>query len=137
MKTTSIVLHLFVAFVLVSCGGHVENTNTINDETAEIIECKSLLVIAEDCSGSATNHKHLEASDYTEIITTFIDKYSGQVAVGVIGNPEPDAREFMVLEVAGLKPYMNVPKDALMSEQGMLNKQNAGIKEANAGFGKW
>ncbi len=121
-----------------------EKTNTVDKKKKEtpILQtnqtfknekkCKSLFVIAEDRSGSTTNHRKLTANDYKMLLEAFQKNNSGQVAVRVIGNPAPQQREFYILKIASKKDYLEMEKaDPLLSEKTALKKKNKKIAEEN------
>jgi len=93
--------------------------------------CSSLFIIAEDRSGSTSEHRKLSKEDYNNLCEAFYSKYHGQIAVRVIGNPAPNEREFFILNLDQPKKYIEISEEALMSEKGKLRKQNEGIKKEN------
>jgi hypothetical protein len=54
----------------------------------------NVLIIGDDRSGSTKNQRQLSAEEYKTIIEAYINKYSGVVAVRVIGNPASQNLEF-------------------------------------------
>ncbi len=128
-----LVIFLFLAITtLVSCDeAKKKSEKDVPSTTEKIADCKTLLIIAEDRSGSTSSHRKLTAQDYKKIITEFQEKANGQVAIRVIGNPAPAEREFFTLQVAAQKPYIEIPKDALMSKKGKLRKENQKIAKEN------
>ena len=135
MKNKLIVLLLISIFTL-SCETKKKETEktTVDatvDTSVSVADCKTLLIIAEDRSGSTTNHRKLTAQDYKKIVTEFQAKSNGQVAVRVIGNPAPAEREFFIFQVEAQKPYLEIPKDALMSKKGKIRNDNKKIALEN------
>jgi len=120
-----------VSLLLMNCETDKPKTTTTTVNKELRTDCKSLLIIAEDRSGSTSNHRKLTAQDYKKIITEFQAKANGQVAIRVIGNPAPAEREFFMLQVESQKPYIEIPKDALMSKKGKLRKDNEKIAIEN------
>ena len=140
MRNYLILVFTLLTITLISCEGDRKDTKKTDQKTNEIVtqtttqkvaDCKSLLIIAEDRSGSTTDHRKLTAQDYKKIITQFQEKYSGQVAVRVIGNPAPEEREFFTLVIEPQNPYKEIPKDAKMSIKGKLRKDNKKIETEN------
>lgn len=54
----------------------------------------NILIIGDDRSGSTKNQRQLSEEEYKSIIENYINKYSGVVAVRVIGNPAAQNLEF-------------------------------------------
>lgn len=95
-------------------------------------KCKSLLIIAEDRSGSTSDHRKLTSNDYLTIFKAFENNYSGQIAVRIIGNPAPQEKEFFILNLKELKPYLKMDnKDMLLSEKTVLRNKNQKIAIEN------
>ncbi len=151
-KLPSLVLIIFLS----ACGGdesakenkpakeiHFNKLLSINDQNIEDYkksyreippsekdeESASLLVIADDRSGSNVNRK-LNIEDYNKIINSFSEHHSGTVAVRVIGNPANDNLEFhrmtispFLLGLPECKKYnsLNLSKDLTLSELGIYN----------------
>jgi len=138
MKTRITLLLLTSLFVFTACPsandkdkGKKENNPKSEVTETQSIDCESLLIIAEDRSGSTTDHRKLNEEDYKHIIDQFQKQSSGQVAARVIGNPAPTEREFFILNVEPTKPLLDIPKDAKMSTKGKLRKDNEAIIETN------
>lgn len=120
-----------IALIFINCESDKpkKEKTTINEEVKAT--CKSLLIVAEDRSGSTSNHRKLTAQDYKRIIEQFQENANGQVAIRVIGNPAPAEREFFTLQVDTQKSFLEIPKDALMSKKGKIRKDNEKIAEKN------
>jgi hypothetical protein len=123
--------YLFISLFLYNCESDKPKKDPINLTQELKSDCKSLLIVAEDRSGSTSNHRKLTAQDYKKIITQFQEKANGQVAIRVIGNPAPAEKEFFILQVEAQKPFLEIPKDALMSKKGKLRKDNEKIALKN------
>jgi len=114
-----------------------KNTVDINNKSDDIgykniNNCKSLLIIAEDRSGSTKGERKMTADDYTEIIDAFIKHSSGQIVVRVIGNPSPAEQNFYTLRIRPQKEYKRIEKkDPLLSEKAAVRKKNKKIDEIN------
>jgi len=125
-------LFLFtITLFLSNCKDDKPKKESIPATQEQKTQCKSLLIVAEDRSGSTSNHRKLTAQDYKKITTQFQENTNGQVAIRVIGNPAPAEREFFILQVEPQLPFKEIPKDALMSKKGKLRKDNEKIAEKN------
>ena len=134
MKSKILLLTLLFTLTLISCDEDkkkTDNKTVVTNKQQNTANCKTLLIIAEDRSGSTTDHRKLNAQDYKKIINQFQEKSNGQVAVRVIGNPSPEEREFFTLIVEPQKPYIEIPNDAKMSTKGKLRKENVEIQKGN------
>ncbi len=124
------VFYFLLLTSLVSCNNESPDTVTSNSNNTK--KCKSLFIIAEDRSGSASSHRKLTANNYKNLLETFRKNNSGQVAVRVIGNPAPQQREFYILKIDPLKDYLKMKKkDPLLSEKTVLKNKNQKIAEEN------
>ena len=135
MKNYLFLALLFSIFTFTSCkkdGDGGSRKITISPKKS----CKSLLIIAEDRSGSTTDHRKLNENDYLKIFNQFQENANGQMAVRVIGNPAPAEREFFMLPIKGQKQFKVIPKDALMSQKGKLRKLNEEIAIENIQISK-
>ena len=134
MKIYLLLLLTVLSITLTSCDEDKKGSKTTKSSQTinkKVADCKTLLIIAEDRSGSTTDHRKLTAQDYKKIITQFQEKANGQVAVRVIGNPSPEEREFFTLAITPQKPYIEIPSDAKMSTKGKLRKDNEKIALEN------
>ncbi len=128
MKNKFVLFFILAIITLVSCDEvKKKSEKDTPTSTEKIADCKSLLIIAEDRSGSTSNHRKLTAQDYKKLVTQFQEKSNGQVAIRVIGNPAPSEREFFTLQIEPQKPFLEIPKDALMSKKGKIRKDNEKI----------
>ena len=136
MKNQIIILLAFVLISLsfIACEGEKKvktDTETENKQTKTVEKCKSLFIIAEDRSGSTSDHRKLTATDYKKVFNQFQQKADGQIAVRVIGNPAPSEREFFMLPILSQKELQEVPQSAKMSIKGKIRKENRLITEEN------
>lgn len=127
----------FIGFLLiVSCkpsnGPKPCPPNIQMPQNLEVDEtCKTLLIIAEDRSGSTTDHRKFTDEDYQLICGEFASKFSGTIALRIIGNVSPQDREFYRINFKpSLKP-ITLKEDPLMSEKGLNLCQNLAIDEMN------
>ena len=101
-------------------------------DDSSINKCESLLIIAEDRSGSTTNHRKLNKDDYQKIFDRFNATYYGQIAVRIIGNPAPEDQDFFTIKIDPPKKYYKIKKkDPLLSEKTVLRNKNKVIEEEN------
>lgn len=136
MKNLFILTAFFSFLFLSSCD---ENTGTQETESTQIdlsvlekeTTCQSLLLIAEDRSGSTTDHRKLTEDDYLKIISEFQAKANGQVAVRIIGNPAPEEREFFSLETEAKYKKFDVPESLKMSEKSAIINKNKSVDSEN------
>ncbi len=106
-------------------------TNVKTNQTQTVKKCKSLFIIAEDRSGSTSDHRKLTAEDYKKVFHQFQNKSDGQIAVRVIGNPAPSEREFFMLPILPQNELKEIPQDAKMSIKGKIRIENKSIIEEN------
>ncbi len=112
--------------------GTEKNVNGDNATQLAGNKCKTLFVIAEDRSGSTGDHRKLSKNDYKLLINAFRKYNSGQIAVRIIGNPEPSEREFFLLKVNPFKPYLKMTiDDPMLSEKTLLRNKNMAIEKEN------
>ncbi len=108
-------------------------------------DCRVLMVIMEDRSGSTAENRKLTVDDYRRIAERFADRFSGVIAARVIGNPAPEDRNFFRFEVPAPRPYKEVPEGATLSERAKVKQRNQEIaaenrrrrEEARARLGEW
>ena len=143
MKEKILLPVLVIFFLLSSCNTNTTNTDKTKKkvEKTEIAEkidfpkvkqCKSLLIIAEDRSGSTQDHRKLSEENYSKLLRQFTKNKFGQIAIRIIGNPPPAEREFFILRIDPLKKYKPVPpKSAKMSVRAAVISQNKKIKKEN------
>jgi len=99
-------------------------------------ESSSLLVIADDRSGSTSANRKLTKEEYIEIISSFSKSHSGTVAVRVIGNPVSDNLEFHRILISPFyflmpeKPDLKNKKMTLTRAE-YYKKKREKIKEKN------
>lgn len=137
MKNLFFTVSILSVIFLASCneGANTGGTETIQEIDLTKIEkstaCQSLLLIAEDRSGSTTDHRKLTGDDYSKIISLFQEKANGQVAVRIIGNPAPEEREFFSFETEAAYIKFDVPEGAKMSEKSAIINKNKSIDAEN------
>lgn len=134
-----ILITTLLFFSLFSCDTKKEKTLVNKEKTEEnqninhhqIKKCEALLIIAEDRSGSSHDHRKMIAEDYSAIFKEFNRKFSGQIAVRIIGNPLPEEREFFMLNVLPEKNTLPIDESAKMSIKGKIIKENEKILAEN------
>lgn len=124
-------LCLSLAFI---CSCDNENSSSkpaIGDHQETNIKSSSLLIIAEDRSGSTGNIRKMTVDDYSKIFHSFAEKHSGIVAVRVIGNPKPEDNAFYRLEIKPFSPILPNDEDATLDEKAMITSKNKLISKEN------
>ncbi len=117
--------------------------SSVHDEGPS--DCRVLMVIMEDRSGSTEENRKMSVADYRRIAEGFLDRFSGVIAVRVIGNPAPEDRNFFRFEVPAPQPFEEVPEGATLTEKGKIRQRNEAIaaenrrrrEEARARLGEW
>lgn len=112
---------------VVSCPDTIQMPATLKKDES----CKTLLLIAEDRSGSTANHRKLSAGNYSQIFTTFIEKMTGQVAVRIIGNPTLQDQEFFRFNAEPPYQPVSMPGNANLDDEGLNRCQNEKIDKMN------
>lgn len=95
---------------------------------------KTLLVIGDDRSGSTSDIRKLEQSDYETLLQTVGEKGGGTVAVLLIGNPLPQSRQPYFLHLPTLEnttPYNPRDTKLTLTQKGAIKAKNDKITEAN------
>jgi len=107
----SLFLILLVSVFLDSCTMNPQSATCPPDiplpKLTQDNACKTLMVIAEDRSGSNNDHNKFLEEDYKNIFTAFNTKTSGMVAVTVIGNPVPGEKDLHYFAFSS--PYDSLP----------------------------
>jgi len=60
-------------------------------------QCKTLIVIGDDRSGSANVIRRLTEDEYSKIMNIINDKGCGVMSIVLIGNPKPGAQKLFCL----------------------------------------
>ncbi|WP_348713235.1 hypothetical protein [Tenacibaculum sp. 190524A05c] len=99
----------------------------------EIPECKIMIVLGDDRSGSSESIQKLNKEDYKAIVDVINQNGSGYFTSTIIGNPAPNSKEIFRLKVSALKPYKNIltSEHPTLSEQAKQKKYNDKIKAKN------
>ena len=92
---------VFLLFPLLFSCGSTQEKKPIETEN-EYQKCKTLLLIAEDRSGSSQGSRKLTLEDYQALGEHFVENYIGQFVVRTIGNPSPEQRDFFTFSVKGM-----------------------------------
>ena len=109
---------LFISLVfIVSCGEKVSKTHLASIE--EIPDCKIMIILGDDRSGSSQSIQKLNKEDYQNIINVINENGNGYFTSTIIGNPAPNSKEIFRLKVSALKPYENI----LTSDNPTLTEQ--------------
>ncbi len=127
----SLALYLLTILVL-SCGGNNSKSHTAVAEE-EIPDCKIMIILGDDRSGSSQSIKKLNKEDYKGVIDIINENGNGYFASTIIGNPSPNSTEIFRLKVSALKPYENIltSENPTLTEQAKQKKHNEKIKARN------
>jgi hypothetical protein len=123
---------IFLLILMSACKEHesqTTDTKVISVENQP--KCESLLIIAEDRSGSTSDHRKLTQEEYLKLFQTFNSKFSGQIAVRVIGNPAPEEREFYSVSLKSLQLFEKMKNDPTYDERILTNRRNFEIDSIN------
>lgn len=138
--TIKIISTILLSFILVNCssGGGNERENNHQKLESQLQnsdfsdKCKTLLLIAEDRSGSAQGSRKLTLEDYQTLGNHFQENYTGQMVVRTVGNPSPNQRNFYTFPIRDFKKEKMIDSKAKMSVQAAIRKQNINIRKNNA-----
>ncbi|WP_299679439.1 hypothetical protein [uncultured Tenacibaculum sp.] len=124
-------LPIILLLFIFSCDSPKPNHNAIAEE--EIPECKIMIVLGDDRSGSSESIQKLNKEDYKTIVDVINENGSGYFTSTIIGNPAPNSKEIFRLKVSALKPYKNIltSEHPTLSEQAKQKKYNDKIKAKN------
>lgn len=124
-------LPIILLLFIFSCDSPKPNHNAIAEE--EIPECKIMIVLGDDRSGSSESIQKLNQDDYKAIVDVINQNGSGYFTSTIIGNPAPNSKEIFRLKVSALKPYKNIltSEHPTLSEQAKQKKYNDKIKAKN------
>ncbi len=123
-------------FLMYSCanekGKTGQNAETGYDEQfINKSKNKTLLIIADDRSGSTGDIRKMNANDYADIFKAYAEKHYGQIAVRVIGNPAPQDKQLYLLEIKNYLPYQKIPAKEKMSIKAKIRNKNKEIAQQN------
>jgi len=122
----------FFFLTLLSCPSDSSKTHTITQEE-EIPDCKIMIILGDDRSGSSQSIKKLDKEDYKAVIDIINENGNGYFASTILGNPAPSSKEIFRLKVSALKPYENIltSDNPTLTEQAKQKKHNEKIKAKN------
>lgn len=108
-------------------------------EVAITRPCKTLIVVGDDRSGSATEIRRLDSLDYKKVMQAICDNGGGAFACVIIGNPSPQNKQSFRTTFNLPLPHKQKVKGATLSQDEAVmleNKQididNQQIKAENA-----
>jgi hypothetical protein len=127
-----IILISLVCLSLLSCIDDSKNSHTATAEE-EIPDCKIMIILGDDRSGSSQGIQKLDKEDYKAVIDIINQNGNGYFASTIIGNPAPNSKEIFRLKVSALKPYENIltSDNPTLTEQAKQKKHNEKIKAKN------
>jgi len=132
MKNYQLLIALFLLAITFSCvEGNSKAHSVIAEE--EIPDCKIMIILGDDRSGSSQSIKKLDKEDYENVINIINENGNGYFASTIIGNPSPNSTEIFRLKVSALKPYENIltSENPTLTEQAKQKKHNEKIKAKN------
>jgi hypothetical protein len=99
----------------------------------EIPDCKIMIILGDDRSGSSESIQKLNKEDYESIINVITENGNGYFASTIIGNPAPNSKEIFRVKVSKQKPYKNIltSDNPTLTEQGKQKKANEKVKLKN------
>ena len=115
-----------------SCVDSPSKAHTVAAEE-EIPDCKIMIILGDDRSGSSESIQKLNKEDYESIINVITENGNGYFASTIIGNPAPNSKEIFRVKVSKLKPYKNIltSDNPTLTEQGKQKKANEKVKLKN------
>jgi len=128
----SFLIVLFLSLITFSCGESGKKAHAL-PELEEVADCKIMIILGDDRSGSSQSIKKLDADDYKTVIDIINENGNGYFASTIIGNPAPNATEIFRLKISALKPYENIitSDHPTLTEQAKQKKHNEKIKAKN------
>ncbi len=125
------ILPFFIFLSIISCETSKPKHTEIAEE--EIPECKIMIVLGDDRSGSSQSIQKLNKEDYKSIINVINENGSGYFSSTILGNPAPNSKEIFRLKVSPLKPYKNIltSEHPTLSERAKQKKYTDKIKAKN------
>ena len=122
----------FLSLIATSC---IDETKTPHagamDE--DIPDCKIMIVLGDDRSGSSESIQKLNKEDYASIIDVISQNGNGYFTSTIIGNPAPNSKEIYRVKISALKEYDNIltSDNPTLTEQAKQKKHNDKIKAKN------
>lgn len=132
MTSIKKIVLLFISLVfIVSCGETASKTHQL--ATEDIPDCKIMIILGDDRSGSSQSIQKLNKEDYQNIINVINENGNGYFTSTIIGNPAPNSKEIFRLKVSALKPYENIltSENPTLTEQAKQKKHNEKIDARN------
>ncbi|MBL7558296.1 hypothetical protein JAO71_00660 [Olleya sp. YSTF-M6] len=127
-----ILLLTFLAITLTSCVDGASKAHSAMQEE-DIPDCKIMIILGDDRSGSSQSIQKLDKTDYEAVIDIINQNGHGYFASTIIGNPAPNSKEIFRLKVSALKPYEDIltSENPTLTEQAKQKKHNEKIKAKN------
>lgn len=132
MALKNLLTALTIVAALTSCNNNnTESTQNISPPTDQVPHCKTLLVVGDDRSGSASEIRRLEIDDYKQMMTTICEKGGGAFASVIIGNPDPQNKQTFRKTFDLQKQHKEKIKGATLSQDEQVNNENKKIDAEN------
>ncbi|OEK09525.1 hypothetical protein A8C32_12515 [Flavivirga aquatica] len=113
----------------------VDAPSKAHTATAEedIPDCKIMVILGDDRSGSSESIQKLNKEDYETIINVISENGNGYFASTIIGNPAPGSKEIFRVKISAQKPYKNIltSDNPTLTEQAKQKKVDEKIKLKN------
>lgn len=121
-----------ISLFIVSCGDTKSNAHTAQEQE-EIPDCKIMIILGDDRSGSSESIQKLNKEDYQSIINVIAENGHGYFASTIIGNPVPNSKEIFRVKLSAQKPFKNVltSENPTLTEQAKQKKADEKIKLTN------
>jgi len=121
-----------ICLCITSCGDATSKPHTVAIEE-EILDCKIMIILGDDRSGSSESIQKLNKEDYQNIISVISKNGSGYFASTIIGNPAPNSKEIFRVKIGAQKPYENIlaSEHPTLTEQAKQKKANDKVKLKN------
>jgi len=123
---------IFACILIFSCGESPKNQHSLDVEE-DIADCKIMIVLGDDRSGSSQNIQKMNAEDYQNLVNIISENGHGYFTSTIIGNPAPNSKEIFRVKISALKPYESIitSENPTLTEQAKQKKHNEKIKLRN------
>lgn len=122
----------FISLFTISCIDNASKPHaTVTEE--DIPDCKIMVILGDDRSGSSESIQKLNKEDYQNIINVISENGNGYFASTIIGNPAPNSKEIFRVKISGQQPYENIltSDNPTLTEQAKQKKANDKVKLKN------
>jgi len=122
----------FISLLSISCIDGTSKAHVAAEEE-DIPDCKIMIILGDDRSGSSESIQKLNKDDYEAIIDVISENGNGYFASTIIGNPAPNSKEIFRVKISAQKPYKNIltSDNPTLTEQAKQKKANEKVKLKN------